>query len=178
MPITSEDIRATAGNYLHRYREDRDRLAPLTAALAGGWKLTDRAEMRGHVTAAAFLAREDSTVLHHQTGLWLGPGARSLSTPRSATPRCGNSLKRRHPGRQRPAGPGRRHRPHHQGQPAKRQGRAPPLRLPLHRDADRAGSAATGRPRGARWTRLDPGRYRKAAERLASGRRQASGHAL
>ncbi|MGW4378310.1 NUDIX hydrolase [Kitasatospora sp. NPDC004531] len=77
MPVTTEHIRAAVDSYLERRPGDRERLGRLLAALGDGAELTDRSVMRGHVTAAVFLVREDGKVLHiahNATGKWLVPG--------------------------------------------------------------------------------------------------------
>jgi 8-oxo-dGTP pyrophosphatase MutT (NUDIX family) len=77
MTITRAQITDSLTRYLTAYPADAARLAPLSAALAGGAEVTSREEMTGHVTAATVLVDKHGDVLHirHKTlGKWLIPG--------------------------------------------------------------------------------------------------------
>ena len=77
MAISADEIRLTVEKYLAQYPDERDRLAPLVAALDGGASLASRTEFRGHVTCGAAVLDATGRVLHIQHNVlmrWLLPG--------------------------------------------------------------------------------------------------------
>ncbi|MFF9324058.1 NUDIX hydrolase [Streptomyces sp. NPDC014776] len=78
MPITADHVRATLGEYLEEYPEEKGRLAAITEVLdQAGDSIASRKEFLGHVTAGAVLLRPDGRVLmieHRALQKWLLPG--------------------------------------------------------------------------------------------------------
>lgn len=78
MPISADHIATTVTAYLDRHPADKDSLAGLVELLGTHADLTNRKELRGHITAAAVLVNEEGHVLHirHRAlgDKWLLPG--------------------------------------------------------------------------------------------------------
>jgi 8-oxo-dGTP pyrophosphatase MutT (NUDIX family) len=76
--ISAAGVRAALTEYLERYPEDRDEVAPVFAVLdADDGAITSRREFRGHATVGVVCADGHGRVLHIQhraLGRWLTPG--------------------------------------------------------------------------------------------------------
>ena len=77
MAVSQAHISDTAGQYLMRFPDERNRLERLTSALAGDSALTSRKEFSGHVTCGVVILDAHWRVLHirhNALGRWLLPG--------------------------------------------------------------------------------------------------------
>jgi 8-oxo-dGTP pyrophosphatase MutT (NUDIX family) len=78
MAIDAPSVRATLVEYLERYPQDRDAVAPVFAVLdAEDGAITSRREFRGHATVGVVCADDAGRILHIQhrvLGRWLTPG--------------------------------------------------------------------------------------------------------
>jgi 8-oxo-dGTP pyrophosphatase MutT (NUDIX family) len=64
MTVTHDQVRQAIDDYLLAYPADTGRVGVVRGWLDAGTRVTDRSEMRGHVTAAAVLVNGDGRVLH------------------------------------------------------------------------------------------------------------------
>src|SRR5689334_452733 len=80
MSVPIDEIAATTEDYLSRFPEERESLAPLLRFIEAATELPSRKEFRGHVTCGAILIDPSWRVLHveHRAlQCWLLPGGTS-----------------------------------------------------------------------------------------------------